>query len=106
MKQNYMTLGLGIGQLQTLAAVTLIFSGEAVLYCVRERRHLWNSRPSTWMIFASVADLVIISVLALRGIEMQALSTAVMACALAAAATFGVLVDFIKVPTFRRLGIA
>jgi H+-transporting ATPase len=98
-------LGLGIGQLQTLAAITLIFGGEAILYSVRERQHLWTSRPTKWMIVASVADVVIICVLALRGIEMQAISAAVAAAVLAAAALFGLLVDFIKVPTFRRLGI-
>ena len=98
-------LELGIGQLQTLAAVTFIFGGEAILYCVRERRHLWKSLPSTWMIFASVVDVMIISVLAIGGIEMQPLSPAVGAALLVAAVLFGFLVDFIKVPTFRRLGI-
>jgi H+-transporting ATPase len=98
-------LGLSIGQLQTLCAVTLIFGGEAILYSVRERRHLWESRPSGWMVIASVADVVIIGVLACRGIEMQAISAAVAAAVLVAAAIFGILVDFIKVPTFERLGI-
>ncbi|MCV7229573.1 HAD-IC family P-type ATPase [Mycolicibacterium komossense] len=97
--------GLGIGQLQTLSAVTLIFGGEAIYYCVRERRHLWKSRPSRWMIVATVADLVIISLLAVGGIEMQALPAAVVAGSFAAAALFGFLVDFVKVPTFRRLEI-
>jgi H+-transporting ATPase len=98
-------LGLSVGRLQTLAAVTLIFGGEAILYCVRERRHLWRSRPSTWMIIATVADIIIISVLALRGIEMQAISAAVAATVFAAAMLFSFLLDFIKVPVFRRLGI-
>jgi H+-transporting ATPase len=99
------SIGLSIGRLQTLAAVTLIFGGEAILYCVRERRHLWRSRPSTWMIIATVADIMIISVLALRGIEMQAISVAVAATVFAAAVLFSLLLDFIKVPVFRRLGI-
>ena len=99
------SLGLSISRLQTLAAVTLIFGGEAILYCVRERRHLWRSLPSTWMIVASVADIVIISLLALRGIEMRAISVVVAATVFAAAALFGFLLDLIKVPMFRRLGI-
>jgi H+-transporting ATPase len=98
-------LGLGTAQLQTLCAVTLIFGGEAILYCVRERRHLWKSLPSRWMIVASVSDIVIISVLALGGIEMHALSVVVAASVLAAAVLFGFLLDFVKVPVFRRLGI-
>ena len=98
-------LGLGTAQLQTLCAVTLIFGGEAILYCVRERRHLWKSLPSRWMIVASVSDIVIISVLALGGIEMHALSVVVAASVLAAAVLFGFLLDFVKVPVLRRLGI-
>ena len=99
------SLGLSVGRLQTLAAVTLIFGGEAILYCVRERRHLWRSLPSTWMIVATVADIMIISVLALRGIELQAISVAVAVTVFAAAVLFGFFLDFIKVPVFRRLGI-
>jgi H+-transporting ATPase len=99
------SLGLSIGRLQTLAAVTLIFGGEAILYCVRERQHLWKSRPSRWMIIATAADIAIISVLCLRGIEMQALSPAIAATVFGAAALFGLLLDFVKVPVFRRLGI-
>jgi H+-transporting ATPase len=99
------SLGLSIGRLETLAAITLIFGGEAILYCVRERQHLWKSRPSKWMIIATAADIAIISVLCLRGIEMQALSPAIAATVFGAAALFGLLLDFVKVPVFRRLGI-
>jgi H+-transporting ATPase len=99
------SLGLSVGRLHTLAAVTLIFGGEAILYCVRERRHLWRSLPSTWMIVASVTDIIIISTLALGGIEMHALSLEVTAAVGAATVLFGLLLDFVKVPTFKRLGI-
>jgi H+-transporting ATPase len=57
------------------------------------------------MIVATVADIMIISVLALRGIEMQAISVAVAVTVFAAAVLFGFFLDFIKVPVFRRLGI-
>ena len=40
-------LGLDISALQTLAAITLVFGGEATLYAIRERQHLWNSRSGT-----------------------------------------------------------
>ena len=85
------SLGLGTAQLQTLCAITLIFGGEAILYCVRERRHLWKSSPSTWMVVASLSDIVIISVLALGGIEMHALSVAIAVSVLGAAVLFGLL---------------
>jgi H+-transporting ATPase len=99
-------LGLGIGQLQTLTAVNLIIGGEAILYSVRERRHLWKSMPSTWMIVASVADVGIIASLALSGVGVHELSVAVVGGVLVASVLFGVALDFVKVPVFRRLGIS
>jgi len=99
-------LGLGIGQLQTLAAVTLIIGGEAILYSVRERRHLWRSLPSAWMIVASLADITIISGLALGGVAMHSIPAAVLAGVIVAALLFGFALDFVRVPVFRRLGIS
>jgi len=99
-------LGFGTGQLQTLAAVTLIVGGEAILYSVRERRHFWRSVPSTWMIVASLADIGIISGLALGGVEMHRLSVAVVSGVLVASMLFGLVFDLVKVPVFRRLRIS
>ncbi len=98
-------MGLGIEALQTLSIVTLIFSGQATLYVVRERRHLWSSRPSNWLMVASAADLLIISTLATGGILMTPLPIVVVATTLAATAVFGLSLDLIKVPVFRRLQI-
>ena len=98
-------LGFGIETLQTLAIVTLIFGGQAVLYVVRERRHFWSSRPSTWLMVASATDLLIIATLATRGILMHPLPTSVVAVLLAAAVAFSFLLDLVKVLLFRRLRI-
>jgi len=99
-------LGFGIETLQTLSIVTLIFGGQATLYVVRERRHLWSSRPSTWLMVASATDLLIIATLATRGILMHPLPAGVVALLFAAAVAFGFLLDLIKVPLFRHLQIA
>jgi H+-transporting ATPase len=99
-------LGLDIGALQTLAAITLVFGGEATLYAIRERRHLWNSRPGTWLIASTIGDIVIICILAMRGIAMRPLPIAVVASTLLAALLFAFLLDLIKVPVFLRFQIA
>ncbi len=98
-------LGLGIEALRTLSLVTLIYSGQAILYVVRERRRLWSSRPSPWLVAASLADLLIIGTLSTRGILMTRLPVSVVLAVLAAAAAFGLLLDQVKVPVFRRLQI-
>ncbi len=98
-------LGLNMTALQTLVMITMVFGGEAVLYSVREREHLWSSRPGTLVIVATATDILIISALATRGIAMQSLPVTLVACTLVGAAFFAFLLDFIKVPVFRRLQI-
>ena len=68
-------LGLDTDMLRTMAVVTLVFSGQAVFYVAREREHLWSSPPGRWLVASSIADLTIISILAVKGILMTALPT-------------------------------
>ena len=98
-------LGLGLETLRTLSIVTLIFSGQAILYVVRERRRFWSSRPSAWLMVSSVIDLLIISTLAGSGTWMSPLSLSVIAPLFAAAVIFGFLLDTVKVHVFRRMEI-
>jgi H+-transporting ATPase len=99
-------LGLDLARLQTLVMIALIFGGEAVLYAVRERKHLWSSRPGTWVIVATIVDVLIISTLALRGIAMRPLPPAMIVGTFGGAVLFAFLFDLIKTPVFRRLRIA
>ena len=71
--------GFGVETLQTLTLVTLVFSGQAVFYVVRERRHLWSSRPSLIVMLSSVADMLIIPTMAIRGILMAPLPLSIVA---------------------------
>ena len=97
---------LGAGALRTLAFAVLVFGSQATIYAIRERRHLWGSRPSLWLAVSSVADIGIASTLAVGGFAMSPLPPSVVAGTLAAAAAFAFLLDLVKVPLFARLGIA
>jgi H+-transporting ATPase len=55
---------------------------------------------------SSVGDLLLASFFAIAGIAMTPLPAMVVAGVLLAAVVFAVLVDFIKVPLFRRLRIS
>jgi len=99
-------LNLDTATLQTLTAVTLVFSGQAVFYVARERQHLWSSRPGKWLIISSAVDLTLISFLAVNGVLMRPLAIAVVASLFAAAVVFCFLLDLVKVVLFRRLEIA
>ena len=99
-------LHLAIGALQTLSAVGIVFGSQVTTYVVRGRQHLWGLRPSVWLVLSSVVDVLIISTLAALGIAMAPLPVAVIACELAAAIGFGVVLDVIKIPVFARLNIS
>jgi len=96
-------IGFDLEQLRTPAAVTLVFSGLAVLYAVRERDHLWHSRPSGWLMACSVIDVTIVASLAGFGIVMTALPVHVVFGVLLAAAGFAFVLDIVKVGLFARL---
>ena len=94
-----------IEALQTLAFVVVVFGNQATAYTNRERRHLWSSRPSSWVIASSIADILIASTMAVGGIAMRPLPASMVAGTFATAVAFAFLLDFVKVPVFRRLGI-
>ena len=99
-------LGLDIDALRTLAVVVLVFSGQAVLYVVRERRRLWSSSPSFWLMLSSIIDIAIITILATRGILMTPLQPSVVVTTFAAAAVFAFVLDQVKHLAFMRLKMA
>jgi H+-transporting ATPase len=99
-------LRLGIEALRTLCAVAIVFGSQATIYALRARRHMWGLRPTIWLVLSSIADVLIITVLASRGIAMARLSPSTLACEFAAAVVFGVILNGIKLPIFARFGIA
>ena len=99
-------LGPGIETLRTLAFVIVVFGNQVSIYLNRDRRRLGSSRPSWWLVGSSVIDVGSASALAIFGIAMAPLPMVPVLCTFVAAAIFAFVLDFIKVPVFRRLGIA
>jgi len=99
-------LHLDIETLRTLCVVAIIFGSQATTYAIRDRRYFFGLRPTLWVVMSSVADLVIISTLAVRGIAMAPLPIWVVACEFAAAITFGLLLSGMKIPVFARLNMS
>jgi H+-transporting ATPase len=98
-------LGFGLETLRTLAFLVIVFGNQATTYTNRERRHMWCSRPSPWLVGSSAADILIASTLAICGIAMAPLSILVVGGLLLAAALFALALDFVKIPVLRRLRI-
>src|ERR1700678_838689 len=90
-------LGFGIEALRTLSVVAIVYGSQATIYALRARRHLWGLRPTIWLVASSVADILIISTLAIRGIAMAPLPVPVLLCEFAAAIVFGLVLDGVKI---------
>jgi hypothetical protein len=99
-------MNLEVEALRTLAFIVLVFGSQAMIYAIRERRHLWGSRPSLLLVASSVTDIAIASTLAVAGIAMTPIPGMLVGGTLAASVIFAIVVDLIKVPVFARLGIA
>ena len=99
-------LGLGVGELRTLAFVALVFGGQATVYVIRERKRMWNSRPSVWLALSSLFDLGFASFLAITGILMSPLSLSIVFLVLFAAIAFSLALDLVKVAVFSQLQIS
>lgn len=98
-------LHLDIPALQTLSAVAIVYGSQAMIYAIRARHHLWGLRPTPWLVLSSLADVLIITTLALRGIAMAPLPASLLAFEFAAALIFWLILDALKIPIFTRLNL-
>ncbi|HTX79103.1 MAG TPA: plasma-membrane proton-efflux P-type ATPase [Longilinea sp.] len=95
-------LHLPADQMQTLMFVMLVFTGQANVYLVRERRHFWKSTPSRWMLLGTTADIIVVSFLATQGILMAAIPFYLVVYSLVAVLLFLPLVDTLKLFIFKQ----
>ena len=88
-----------------LVFVMLVATGQANVYLIRERGHFWQSRPSTWLVASSIADLVVVSAMATEGVLMAPVNPLLIAELMGAVATYLLMLDQLKVVILRRLNV-
>jgi H+-transporting ATPase len=92
-----------LSRLQTLVFLTLVFSGQATVYLVRERRHLWNSRPGGWLLLSSIVDVAVVSLLAATGMLMARINPIFILGLFALVVAYVFLLDALKSRLFRQV---
>jgi len=97
-------LRLPLPQLRTLVFILLVFFGQGTVYLVREDRHFWHSMPHPWLLTASLADLLVVFLMATQGLLMAPLSPLLVAATLLLVALFLGLLDYYKLWIVGRLG--
>ena len=102
---GWFVMGLAPVEMRTLTFVMLVFAGQATVYVLRERGHFWSSRPAAIMLFASSADVIIVTSLALGGVLMAPLPPAFIGFLFVATLAFAFALDFVKVTVLSHLKI-
>ncbi|NNM51718.1 MAG: divalent cation transporter, partial [Pseudomonadales bacterium] len=98
-------LHLNYMELRTLTFVVLVFGSQSTIYAIRERRHLWRSLPSIWLVISSLVDILLALILSIGGIAMSPLPVLTVWATLGAAVVFALVLDAVKVPVMARMGI-
>lgn len=96
-------LHLELPELQTLSFLVLVFTGQATVYLARERGHFWRSRPSSYLLLATLGDLIVVGLIARYGILVAPVSLAIVLGTLGASFAAMVLIDLVKAAIFARV---
>ena len=96
-------LQLTSAQTSTAIFLMLVFSGQATIYVVRERRAFWRSMPSRLMLVATAADVVAVSALAIFGALMAPVSGVIVLLVLGVAVFFMLALDVLKLALYRMI---
>ena len=73
------------------------------IVCTRE--HAWTSRPSRWLMGATTANFAVALTLTLTGTLMSPLPGVVAAIVTGTLCVAALIADYLKIPTFKALGL-
>jgi H+-transporting ATPase len=98
-------LGLSHPEIDTFIFDILVFSGQFTVYMVRERDRFWKSRPGKWLLLASAADIVFVSLISFSGILVTAIPFTLILFAIGLTFVWMAFMDTFKNIIFRRYGL-
>jgi H+-transporting ATPase len=103
---GHFKLRLSVAALQTLAFFAVVCGNQAATYAIRARGRLWSvPYPGRWVVVASATDLLLATTLASRGWFMTPLPLALLLSVFGGAIAFVLILDFARIPVFKRLHI-
>jgi H+-transporting ATPase len=97
--------GMGLGSMQTLMLLSLVYTGQLGIYIVRERGHFWQSWPHKYVSITLWFAIIAMSLIGIAGLGMVALPTNEVLLTFAICAAAILLTDFPKHWAYKRLGI-
>ncbi len=98
-------LGFDTPTMQTLTFLTLVLAGQTTNLVLRDRNHVWTSRPAPVLLGSMGLAAIVATAFALAGWLMPALPVAIVAALYGATVCFSLVLDAAKVVLLRRLPI-
>ncbi|EKS71676.1 P-type HAD superfamily ATPase [Burkholderia sp. SJ98] len=98
-------LGLTSTQMQTAVFLMLVFTTQANVYVLRNDGRLWTLAPGFAMASASVADVMLISVMAVTGTLMTPIPIELVIVMVGVVALFALVLDQVKRIVFQRFSL-
>jgi H+-transporting ATPase len=96
-------LGIGHAEVQTLMYLKLSVAGHLTLFVARTRGRMWSYRPAWVLLIAVVGTQIIATAIAASGLLMHPLRWSLIALAWVYAIAWILLLDQVKLLTYRRL---
>ncbi len=90
-------LKLSAPEIQTLMFAYLMYSAQATIYLTRVRGRFWSFAPSQWVAAATIGNVIVTSILALRGVLMAPVHFVLLAWLLGTVLVAAVLLDQVKI---------
>ena len=59
---------LNVNEIHTFIFDMLVFNGQFTVYMVRERRSMWSSRPSKFLLTSSIIDIIFVILISTLGL--------------------------------------
>ncbi len=96
---------LPLGQIQTIVFLIMMLTGQGVLYLVRTDGHFYSLAPSRYMLMATFADILVVSLMATFGVLMPKIPFMDIVYLLVIGAAYLFLVDLVKIRLFRTFDV-
>lgn len=91
--------------LQTAVLLTLVFNTQCRILIVRERRHFWTSRPSTYLLTVNLLTILAFSLFGAFGLMVPAVSPRLLFVILGIVVACVLAIDFFKFRLFRHFHV-
>lgn len=94
-----------LASLRKLIFTVFVYSGQAIVFFGRERRHFWNSLPGRSLLETSTFAVIVVSLFAVSGRLIAFLSPILIRATRGLELAFAIPLDFLKVWLFRCVNI-